>query len=127
MPRKPNPELIDDENPEWTDADFARARPAAEVLREQFSAETVAQLLKPKRGRPPKATRKRAINIRLSPEVLEYFRATGPGWQTRVDEVLRSHVTRGAPGFGNLKVRRRHLPTDFDVAALLSPKRRARP
>ena len=96
MPRKPNPELIDDENPEWTDADFARARPAAEVLREQFGAEAVAQLLKPKRGRPLKAARKRAINIRLSPEVLEYFRATGPGWQTRVDEVLKSHVVRGA-------------------------------
>ena len=96
MPRKPNPELIDDENPEWTDADFARARPAAEVLREQFGAEAAAQLLKPKRGRPLKAARKRATNIRLSPEVLDFFRATGPGWQTRVDEVLKSHVVRGA-------------------------------
>ena len=96
MPRKPNPELIDDENPEWTEEDFARARPAVEVLREQFGAEAVAELLKPKRGRPPKAARKRATNIRLSPEVLEYFRATGPGWQTRVDAVLKSHVVRGA-------------------------------
>jgi uncharacterized protein (DUF4415 family) len=96
MPRKPNPELIDDENPEWTDEEFARARPAAEVLREQFGAEVAAQLLKPKRGRPPKAARKRAINIRLSPEVLEHFRASGPGWQTRVDDVLKSHVARGA-------------------------------
>ena len=48
-----------------------------------------------KRGRPLKQARKRAINIRLSPEVLEHFRATGPGWQTRVDEVLKSHVVRG--------------------------------
>ena len=96
MPRKPNPELIDDENPEWTAADFARARPAAEVLREQFSAEVAARLLKPKRGRPPKVAPKRAINIRLSPEVLEYFRATGPGWQTRVDEVLRKFAVRRA-------------------------------
>ena len=94
MPRKPNPELIDDENPEWTAADFARARPAAEVLREQFGAEAAAQLLKPKRGRPPKAAPKRAINIRLSAEVLEYFRATGPGWQTRVDAVLRKYAAR---------------------------------
>ena len=30
--RKPNPELIDRENPEWTAADFKRARPATEVL-----------------------------------------------------------------------------------------------
>jgi len=94
MGKRPNPGLIDDENLELTDEWFARARPAAEVLREQFGAEAVAHLLKPKRGRPLKAARKRAINIRLSPEVLEYFRATGPGWQTRVDEVLKLHVTR---------------------------------
>ena len=96
MAKKPNPYLIDDENPEWTAEHFARARPAAEVLVEQFGAEAVAQLLKPKLGRPLKEARKRAINIRLSPEVLEHFRATGPGWQTRVDEVLKSHVVRGA-------------------------------
>lgn len=96
MGRKPNPELIDEDNPEWSAEDFAVARPATEVLREQFGAVAVAHLLKPKRGRPPKAARKRAINIRLSPEVLEHFRATGPGWQTRVDEVLKSHVARRA-------------------------------
>jgi uncharacterized protein (DUF4415 family) len=94
MARKPNPELIDDDNPEWTNEDFARARPAAEVLREQFGAEPAAYLLKPRRGRPPKAAPKRAINIRLSPEVIAHFRATGPGWQTRMDEVLKSHVAR---------------------------------
>lgn len=94
MKRRPDPELIDDENPELTDEWFARARPAADVLREQFGAEAVAHLLKPKRGRPPKAKVKRPINIRLSPEVLEYFRATGPGWQTRVDEVLKRFVVR---------------------------------
>lgn len=94
MPRKPNPELIDDENPEWTDADFARARPASEVLPGLIGAEAAAELLKPKRGRPPKAAPKRAINIRLSPEVLSHFRATGPGWQTRVDGVLKKYIAR---------------------------------
>lgn len=96
MRKRPDPELIDDDNPELTDEWFARARPAADVLREQFGAKAVAHLLKPKRGRPPKAVRKRAINIRLSPEVLEHFRTTGPGWQTRVDEVLKLHVARRA-------------------------------
>lgn len=94
MGRKPKPELIDDENPEWTDEDFARARPASEVLPELIGAKAAAELLKPKRGRPPKLAPKRPINIRLSPEVLEYFRATGPGWQTRVDDLLRKHVAR---------------------------------
>lgn len=96
MRRKANPRLTDDENPEWSAADFARARPAAEVLAGQFGAEAAAHLLKSKRGRPPKSARKRAINIRLSPEVLAYFRATGSGWQTRVDEALRKFVKRPA-------------------------------
>jgi uncharacterized protein (DUF4415 family) len=56
MPRRPNPELVDEENPEWTEADLARARPGAEVLREQFGA-AAEPLLKPKRGRPVKARR----------------------------------------------------------------------
>jgi crotonobetainyl-CoA:carnitine CoA-transferase CaiB-like acyl-CoA transferase len=50
MPRKPNPELTDDENPELTEADFARMRPAVEVLREQFGS-GAEHLLKPKRRR----------------------------------------------------------------------------
>ncbi len=104
MGKRPNPELIDDENPELTEEWFARARPATEVLPELFGAEAVAHLLKPKRGRPPKAARKRATNIRLSPEVLAYFRATGPGWQTRVDEVLKAHAARGA---GKVQAKRR--------------------
>lgn len=94
MRRKPNPELVDDENPEWTEAEFVRMRPAADVLREQFGAEAVAHLLKPKRGRPPNAERKRPVNIRLSPEVLAHFRATGRGWQTRLEGVLKEHVAK---------------------------------
>jgi hypothetical protein len=47
-----------------------------------------------KRGRPPLGSgRKVQQSLRLSPEVLEHFRATGPGWQARIDEVLRRHVT----------------------------------
>jgi uncharacterized protein (DUF4415 family) len=104
MQRKPNPELIDDDNPEWTQADFARMRPAAQVLREQFGA-GAEHLLKPKRGRPPKAGRKRAINIRLSPDVLEHFRAGGPGWQTRLEAVLKKHVARARPRSARAKRR----------------------
>ena len=64
MPRKPNPELIDDENPEWTEADFARRRPAAEVLREQLGA-SAERLLTPKRRGPAKAAlRQRRKTVR---------------------------------------------------------------
>jgi uncharacterized protein (DUF4415 family) len=34
------------------------------------------------------------VSIRLSPEVLRHFRERGPGWQTRIDEVLRDWVKR---------------------------------
>jgi uncharacterized protein (DUF4415 family) len=42
-----------------------------------------------KRG-PQKAPRKVPISIRLSPDVAEGLRATGEGWQSRADEVLRT-------------------------------------
>jgi uncharacterized protein (DUF4415 family) len=40
-------------------------------------------------GRPRKADAKKSVHLRLSPDVLAYFRKTGPGWQTRIDETLR--------------------------------------
>jgi len=40
-------------------------------------------------GRPKSASPKQAVNIRLDADLLEYFRATGPGWQSRVNEALR--------------------------------------
>ncbi|MCW2239279.1 BrnA antitoxin family protein [Azospirillum canadense] len=54
--------------PELTDAWFAKAR----------------------RGGRPKATApKELTTLRLDPDVLAHFRATGPGWQTRINEALR--------------------------------------
>lgn len=38
---------------------------------------------------PQKAPRKVPVSIRLSPDVVAYFRATGPGWQGHIDDVLR--------------------------------------
>jgi uncharacterized protein (DUF4415 family) len=42
-----------------------------------------------RRGRPKSERPKVAINIRLSPDVLDRFKATGPGWQSRIDAALR--------------------------------------
>jgi len=42
-----------------------------------------------KPGRPKSANPKKSVHLRLSPDVLKFFRATGPGWQTRIDETLR--------------------------------------
>lgn len=40
-------------------------------------------------GRPPVAAPKRNITLRLSQPVVDQFRATGKGWQTRIDEALK--------------------------------------
>ena len=42
-----------------------------------------------KPGRPKSADAKKSVHLRLSPDVLAYFRKSGPGWQTRMDEALR--------------------------------------
>ena len=49
-----------------------------------------------KRGRPPAAAPKRAVSIRLDADVLEHYRATGTGWQSRVNIVLRNAAKLGA-------------------------------
>ena len=40
-------------------------------------------------GRPKKAAPKRAVSLRLDPDVLRHFRAMGPGWQSRINAALR--------------------------------------
>ena len=91
MKRKPNPELIDKENPEWTDEDFQHSKPASEVLHDLLGSRVASEMLKP-RGRPKAAMAKMHVNIRLDADVLEALRATGPGWQTRINKVLRDWV-----------------------------------
>ena len=88
MPKQANPEMLDDINPEWTAEDFRNARPAAVVLPELFGPVAAQAMLKP-RGRPPAASVKVRTTIRLSPEVIESFRADGAGWQTRIDAALK--------------------------------------
>jgi uncharacterized protein (DUF4415 family) len=92
MRKKPNPELLDDENPQWSAEDVANARPASEVLPHIFGERVAKEMLKP-RGRPPVAFPKERINIRLSHEVLAHFKSAGDGWQTRIDSALRQFIT----------------------------------
>ena len=81
----------DPQNPEWTKKDFTKARPASEVLSGIVGGEAAEKLLKP-RGRPKAEVTKERINIRLSPEVVDYFKASGNGWQTRIDAALRQFI-----------------------------------
>jgi uncharacterized protein (DUF4415 family) len=88
MPRKAKPPVFDDDNPEWTKADFAAATkfPRGMRLKDLKPGEFVRIL--GKRG-PQKEPTKIPVSIRLSPEVISHFKAKGPGWQSRIDDALR--------------------------------------
>lgn len=64
--------LADPDCPPLTDAQLAEMVPLKTFL-----------------GRPKSPNRKLLLSIRYSPEVVRYFKSTGPGWQTRIDGVLR--------------------------------------
>lgn len=85
---KPAKRIVDRDNPEWTAADFRRARPVADVLPEIIAAAKRA------RGRPKLARPKAHITLRLDADVVDAFKAEGPGWQTRINDALARAVKR---------------------------------
>ncbi|CAJ48553.1 conserved hypothetical protein [Bordetella avium 197N] len=84
--------MIDKDSPEWGEAELARAKPASEVLPTAFQAK-----LGLRRRGPQKSPTKQAVTIRLSPEVLDTFKASGAGWQTRIDAALKDWLKTHRP------------------------------
>jgi len=80
----------DGEVRELTAEDFKKFKPLAQSNPSLFA--------KIKRGigerGPQKTPIKVPISIRVSPDVAEYFRAEGKGWQSRMDKVLQEYVAR---------------------------------
>jgi uncharacterized protein (DUF4415 family) len=74
----------DDDLPEWTDDQFDRAQFSigGKVIRRARGT-----LTRP--GRPPTENPKKQVTLRLDPDVIEKFRATGKGWQSRINAELR--------------------------------------
>jgi uncharacterized protein (DUF4415 family) len=80
MPRKIEKPM--DDNPEWTTADFAAAKTGDAIpahIRAAF----------PKTRGRPKGSDKQMVSLRLDKDIVERFRASGPGWQSRINEALR--------------------------------------
>ena len=75
------------DNPEWTEEDVANAKPFREVFPDMAAAMDREAT---KRGRPPLERPKKAISIRLDQDVIDKFKATGPGWQSRMNEALKA-------------------------------------
>jgi len=74
--------------PEATAEDFARARPFKEIFPEQYKAWK-------RMGRPPVESPKVHISFRLASDVVDGIRATGEGYNARVEKVLRDALKRG--------------------------------
>ena len=79
---------MNDDSPEWTAEDFAKAKPFREVFPDLHAAWK-------KRGRPPSANPKIHIAFRFDPQVIEAIRATGPGYGARVEKLLRDALAEG--------------------------------
>jgi uncharacterized protein (DUF4415 family) len=76
-----------DDAPEWSNDVFDRAE-----LREGDRVLRPAQGTLTRRGRPKSENPKRQVTLRLDSDVLQGFRETGPGWQGRINEVLRKAI-----------------------------------
>ncbi len=64
---------------------------APELTKEWFAGADLYQgdKLVRKGGRPKSEHPKKAVNIRLDADLLDHFRASGPGWQSRINDTLR--------------------------------------
>jgi uncharacterized protein (DUF4415 family) len=95
------PHWVDpDDAPELDDAFFERGQwkmGEREVSREAGQAAARKAL---GRGRPKAAHTKRALTVRYDEDVIEAFRATGPGWQTRMNDALRDWLESHPTGTG---------------------------
>ena len=91
MSKKLNPEMVDEENPEWT----------AEMLSQSVRFHSLPESLRAKLARPPRGPQKAPVKvsttIRLSPDVIEAFKSAGDGWQTRIDSALKDWLRTHSP------------------------------
>ena len=76
---------LDPDAPEWTDEDWAAARPAIEVIPH------IVERHRRTRGKQ-KSPMKVPVHIRLDEDIVAHFRRGGRGWQTRLNDALRKTV-----------------------------------
>lgn len=84
---------VGDDAPEWSAEDFKSARPISdfpELLEALNNVRARGQ-----RG-PQKSEVKDRIGLRLDHNIVEHFRASGPGWQSRINDILAEHIKRNS-------------------------------
>ncbi len=78
-PATPTTWVDPDDAPELTDAFFERA--------DVYAGDRLVR-----RGRPKAAATKESVKLRLDADLLAALRATGDGWQTRINDTLRASL-----------------------------------
>ncbi|HGO5853251.1 TPA: BrnA antitoxin family protein [Mannheimia haemolytica] len=91
MKRK-DEKINDIENPEWTKEDIDNALVFSQMPKELQAL--VMQSQAKKRGRPVSKNKKVSVTIRYSSNVIEAFKATGKGWQSRINKVLEDYIAQ---------------------------------
>lgn len=85
-----------DDAPELTEDDFARGQwmIGERVVSKDEARHEIKKLL---RGRPPGSGTKQSTTVRFDTDVLAAFKATGRGWQTRMNDALRDWLKEHRP------------------------------
>ncbi|RWX74375.1 hypothetical protein EPK99_24625 [Neorhizobium lilium] len=76
----------DPDAPEASDEELAQAKPFREAF-PNLAASIDGEIAK--RGRPKAEQTKQSVTIRLDPDLVEHYKATGKGWQSRMNDDLR--------------------------------------
>jgi uncharacterized protein (DUF4415 family) len=82
---------LDPDAPIISEKEMLEFRPASEMLPMIFGEKGAGELVR-RRGRPAQPITKVAVNVRYDPDVIDAFRATGEGWQTRMNAALREYA-----------------------------------
>jgi uncharacterized protein (DUF4415 family) len=91
----------DDVDPEIAEFERGLLESIGQMKRGEFAAvHTPAQIIARRGGRPVgsvKPESKQAVTVRYSPDVLSSFKATGKGWQARMNDALKEWLTTHKP------------------------------
>jgi uncharacterized protein (DUF4415 family) len=93
------PKIDRRETAPWTAEDLAKSRPASELPDDVLAAFPNTKAHVARMGRPPKEQIKTPVKLRLDGDVLEALRASGPGWQTRINDQLKAQIVEGVVVF----------------------------
>jgi uncharacterized protein (DUF4415 family) len=80
--------ILDDDIPEMKDANFAARKSLKANMPE------VVEAMKRGRGRPKVENPKARVSLRLDPKIVAAYKATGDGWQSRINEILARALSR---------------------------------